>query len=279
MTSADSTSNTTQLECDHVHKAVGFSIKKERHERSRMESKMAETWDGKKEWKPKLCKICGNSIQDSLDDGDYEVFGRKFDFTVTICNDCKPIADLHYDITAKTKWNENCPEMYKRIICQWDKSLGHININASQQVTSWEYQNKGLYVYGPSGKGKTTAIWKLYKTIEEAHGFVPIIMNAVPLARELAQHAKDLSGPDSLLYKCNVLIIDDFGKEKMTESFSAMIYELINYRYENFKPMIITSKYDSKNLLKRFQESSNDSLGFDICRRISDVCVPVNFDE
>jgi len=275
---SESTPDITHIERMRVFEAIGFNIKQDIADRSKMEHKLVATWDEGSRWKHPMCKVCGLEIKDILIEK-FKAFGGDFDLTQTVCDDCKPIVDQHYQSKVRTKWDDECPAIYKGIIDGWDSKIGHINVEASKKVTSWEYQNKGMHIYGPSGKGKTTAIWKLYKSIEEKHGFTPVVINAVPLARLLAKQAKDLSSPSAWLFKCRILIIDDFGKEKMTASFAAMIYELINHRYENFKPMIITSKYDSKNLLKRFKESSDDSLGFDICRRISDVCVPVNFDE
>jgi len=278
MTNQDSTSDISYLERQRVSEATGFDIQQQLANRSKMENRMVGAWDGSRRWEYPLCRVCGETIKDILV-VKFELWENPFEVTQTVCDNCKQLVDDHYESTVKTKWDTKCPLIYRKIIQSWDKSIDHINVEASKKVTAWEYQNRGMYLYGSSGKGKTTAIWKLYQRIEDTHGFVPVVINSVPLARILAKQAKDLGSPDAWLCNCRVLIIDDFGKEKMTTSFAAMIYELINYRYEQFKPIILTSKFDSKNLLQRFSNSSNDSLGFDICRRISDVCEPINFDK
>ena len=106
---------------------------------------------------------------------------------------------------------------------------------------------------------------------------MPVFINSVKLTRLMSQKAKEMAGPHSFLCNCRVLIIDDFGKEKMTAAAASMLWELIDWRYHHFKPTIYTSKFDSKKIVERFKDSSSDSLGFDICRRIAATCEPVKF--
>lgn len=55
----------------------------------------------------------------------------------------------------------------------------------------------------------------------------------------------DSKGDDSDLFedmkKAEVLVIDDIGVEKVTEWLSEQLFLVINYRYENNLPMLVTS--------------------------------------
>lgn len=49
--------------------------------------------------------------------------------------------------------------------------------------------------------------------------------------------------------KARVLLIDDFAKGKITESDINIMFEIINYRYLNNKPIIISSELTQERLL------------------------------
>lgn len=48
---------------------------------------------------------------------------------------------------------------------------------------------------------------------------------------------------------CEVLLIDDLFKGKLTDSDKNVMFEIINYRYLNYKPMIISSEFNIDKLL------------------------------
>ena len=50
--------------------------------------------------------------------------------------------------------------------------------------------------------------------------------------------------------KARVLFIDDFLKGKITESDINMMYEIVNYRYMNQLPMIISTEKSLKELIQ-----------------------------
>lgn len=73
------------------------------------------------------------------------------------------------------------------------------------------------------------------------------------------------------LNKVNVLILDDFGVEKMTDWAYQMLYSLINYRYENLKTTIYTSNLDLEELAAHTGDSRLTS-------RIQEDCTIIKFD-
>ena len=55
-----------------------------------------------------------------------------------------------------------------------------------------------------------------------------------------------------------LLVIDDLGKEKATEWTLATLYAIIDGRYDRAMPTIITTNYDTKNLIKRITPKEGD---------------------
>jgi DNA replication protein DnaC len=69
------------------------------------------------------------------------------------------------------------------------------------------------------------------------------------------------------LKNATVLLLDDMFKGKVTESDINIMYEIVNFRYLNGKPMIISTEYEIKKLLtfdeaivSRLVEMSNGNL-------------------
>lgn len=52
------------------------------------------------------------------------------------------------------------------------------------------------------------------------------------------------------LKKCDVLLIDDLFKGNITEADKRIIFEIINFRYSNNKPVVISSERDLDELLE-----------------------------
>ena len=51
------------------------------------------------------------------------------------------------------------------------------------------------------------------------------------------------------LKKCELLVIDDIGKEQATDWSTAQLYAIINDRYECQKPLIITTNFNETDLI------------------------------
>ena len=51
---------------------------------------------------------------------------------------------------------------------------------------------------------------------------------------------------------CDVLIIDDLGKEKPSEWVLEKLYYIINERYEHNKPIIVTTNFSENQLIDIF---------------------------
>lgn len=64
--------------------------------------------------------------------------------------------------------------------------------------------------------------------------------------------------------KCEVLLIDDLFKGKINESDINIIFEIINYRYFNFLPIIVSSEFTIDRLLA-FDEGVGSRI-YEMCK-------------
>ncbi len=113
-------------------------------------------------------------------------------------------------------------------------------------------EGSGLYIEGTFGTGKThlAAAIALYLIEQERR---VIFKTADDLFRDVKEtFDKDDGSEHKVLerYKTtDLLIIDDLGKEQATDWTTAQLYAILNDRYENQKPVIITTNFNEDGLI------------------------------
>ena len=83
----------------------------------------------------------------------------------------------------------------------------------------------------------------------------------------------------NLYSNIKTLIIDDLGKEKPTEFTISTLYKIINARYENQLPTIITSNYTINQLIDKFKINGDEITAVAIFRRICEDCKVIEIEK
>lgn len=109
----------------------------------------------------------------------------------------------------------------------------------------------GLYIEGTFGTGKThLAAAIAIRLMEQGHAV--IFKTADDMLREIkATFDEAGNGEEKVLdrlKKCELLVIDDIGKEQATDWSTAQLYAIINDRYECQRPVIITTNFNETDL-------------------------------
>lgn len=74
-----------------------------------------------------------------------------------------------------------------------------------------------------------------------------------------------------------LLIVDDLAKEKATDFSTSVLFDLINYRYEEMLPMVITANHGRDDLVKRLTPKDGDATKAEaVVSRLYEMCVPVS---
>ena len=74
----------------------------------------------------------------------------------------------------------------------------------------------------------------------------------------------------------SILIIDDLGKERPSEWTLEKLFTIINNRYENNLPVIITTNYNREKLRERLACNKNYEIADSIISRLYEMCKGIN---
>jgi hypothetical protein len=265
----------TNLEARRVYEAVGVRIETELNRRTPMERKLVETWDGTKEWARGVCKVCSAPMADEV------CRILEMEIPVNVCASCAGIVSDHYSpdrrpdlqtVTQSPWWDEHCPPNYRELITQ-KRLPPQCDVHAIKKVMAWNLADRrGLLLMGASGIGKTLSLWAKARDLERI-GTKSVFLSAVEFARKLAVAARDLDKADWLI-RCEVLIVDDLGKEKLSAAVAPLIWEVIDARMNHRRPTLISTRFRGTAFVERFTDAI---LGEDIRGRISDSAQIVNF--
>ena len=138
---------------------------------------------------------------------------------------------------------------------------------------------KGLFLHGEKGTGKT----KLAAIIanERARAGSPVLFASVPdLMADIRSSFRDGTTSEAVQAVKNTpfLVLDDLGAEKMTEWVGEQLFCIVNHRYNEMLPTVVTSNYNPTQIIRRMATVDrggnviDDMQGQRIMSRIYEMC-------
>lgn len=123
-------------------------------------------------------------------------------------------------------------------------------------ISKFNESNKGqgIYLYGKSGSGKTLLTACMVN--EFINNYIQcVFINVAKIKQTLLKNTKQQENFMQYLYNIPVLIIDDFATENVKKNgednwVQEIVYDIINTRYNNMKPIIYTSNYSMNKLVE-----------------------------
>ncbi len=146
----------------------------------------------------------------------------------------------------------------------------------SDNFEQYKKEGIGLIFSGTYGTGKTHLAAAI--AIDLINRGIPVIfgtaINLLSKVRQSYSSYDNENEEDILqLYKTvDLLVIDDLGKEKPSEWVLEKLYSILNERYENFKPVIITTNYGTESLINRLTLPGNAETAEAIISRLHEMC-------
>lgn len=141
---------------------------------------------------------------------------------------------------------------------------------------------RGIYFFGEQGTHKTTTacsmlrgwlrdnpfgIAKFVRATTLIDDFNDTYSSRETMAQVMGQYAS-----------VGLLLIDDLGKEVPTARTVSRLWEVIDRRYGDHRPTIITSQFNPRNLAERLGSGGGVESALSIMRRLQETYVLMNMD-
>jgi len=188
--------------------------------------------EGNKEWPWNTCEVCGRDYQ------------RPKGF----CPYCR----------KQKLWDEKT--MAQRVPVLSPRLLSEIKKHKNYSFPT--HPASSMFLTGPAGTGKTVFAAKVLHDLMEDNYingvFVrPQFLTIDQLTDEIRacydQKKSDL--PVIQKYKdCDWLFLDDFGAKATNDWVYSILYSIINYRYEQLKPLVVISNLSLEEIAQNLQD-------------------------
>jgi DNA replication protein DnaC len=170
--------------------------------------------------------------------------------------DRPPVSDMARDLTARLAVEES------------RNYIQHLDENIAR--------GKGLWFMGGTGTGKTTLgmliaseALKAGKTV--GIYFTPKLLTRIRQTYQEAEQENAYARFFERVTSVDLLYIDDLGSERRTDWVVEQLYAVINERYENQRPMLITSNAKGE-IIDEGQQQLEDQIGRRTISRLIEIC-------
>ena len=135
----------------------------------------------------------------------------------------------------------------------------------------------GLYIHGRVGTWKSTNASGIARTLLLS-GRTVIMTSALKILSDVRETFDSRSSAKEELdryLRCEVLVLDDLGKESASPWSVMTLFDVVNTRYEAMLPTIYTSQYDLESLGRRLSRAHERETADAIVSRIRETCIDV----
>lgn len=135
---------------------------------------------------------------------------------------------------------------------------------AYSEQNSFDKERNSLMIIGSYGTGKTHLAASISNRLISRG--IPVLFDT--FANHLNKLKAEFDTGDRVylnqMKEIPMLVLDDVGKEKQTEWTKAVMFDVINFRYEHMLPIVMTSNLNTKQL--------EEYLGGACFSRMCEVC-------
>ena len=131
-------------------------------------------------------------------------------------------------------------------------------------------RNQGLLLYGNVGTGKSHIAACVCNALMD--GLIPVYATSFVKLLENGPKGIDVPGIIALMEKADLVLFDDIGAERDNTYSNEVVYDIIDSRYRQRKPMIVTT-----NISLMEMQQVTDRGRRRIYDRIMECCYPVAF--
>jgi len=149
-------------------------------------------------------------------------------------------------------------------IASWQPENGRPRLAAEAYVREWPPQKPILLLSGPKGVGKTHLACGIVRELFERHGqrgqFWPVVdlLDRYRATFDTERATETVEAVDAQLRRLAVLVLDDLGTHKSTEWAEERLFRLIDERYRENQPLVVTTNVGLVELPDRLKSRLSD---------------------
>lgn len=218
------------------------------------------------------CKVCSKKFE--IEDDAMGMF-RRFIVFCPLCRDEIDAArrkEARESITRERlcRWQSMCPPIYTETV--FEKLP---NQDSASKSLLWEPSAKGLMLFGKTRTGKSRVAWLICKKAI-LDGLSVEILDSMAGFEYAARFS---AGPESAgewvmkKSRSGVLFFDDAFKVKLTDSFEAAIFAIVDYRMAHKLPILATSNDTGSTLAGRMSIDRGQAF----VARLKEMCDVIQF--
>jgi DNA replication protein DnaC len=135
----------------------------------------------------------------------------------------------------------------------------------------------GLFIHGPVGTGKTHNAAAVAIAASD-RGLRTVFTSAIAIFSNIRETFDGGGSSKRALERyasCEMLVLDDLGKESSSRWSLMTLFTIVNARYEGMRPTVITSQYTLGQLRARLASTGEAETAAAIVSRIAAMCADV----
>jgi hypothetical protein len=221
------------------------------------------------------CKTCGQEFEPLT-----IKWGERAIFTPSHCPQCVETIKRQQQAAQAAEreawrqarlmaeWERLCPVIYRAT------DSGRLPQGPLAEVLAWEFGPQGLILYGPTAAGKTRAAYLLLNRLH-CEGRTIAAFRPGQFSHDCATAFFDATGPAwfKRLARMDVIFLDDLAKDKLTPRVEAELFNLIEARTAEARPILATTNTVGQD----FEAMLSNDRGEPLVRRLREFCQPVCF--
>lgn len=180
------------------------------------------------------------------------------------CPDCAG-SPARSEPAARVAERMRIPAKFRQArISTWLPEDGRPRLAAQAYVVRWPPEKPLLLLSGNKGAGKTHLACGILREVFERHGqrgqFWPVVdlLDRYRATYDEDRATETVEAVDAQLRQCAVLVLDDLGTHKSSEWAEERLFRLIDERYRDLRPLVVTTNVGLMELPDRIKSRLSD---------------------
>lgn len=159
-----------------------------------------------------------------------------------------------------------------------DKNKNHYKMakNYCKRWNEMKAKNMGFMFYGPPGVGKSYLAFCIANELL-GQGVPVVVISSIGMLNRIKEIYNSYGKEGEVevinnLKNASLLVLDDLGAENSTPWAKEKIYEIIDNRYRDGKPMIVTTNLTREQLQNKLTGDDGVNRTYD---RLVEMCYPI----